>query len=352
MRTIRRTALGTTAALAASALVLSACSGSGAADGGAEVDTGGAPGEGFPVTVEHAFGETTVEAQPERVATIAWGNHEAALALGVVPVIMEAAVWGDDDGDGVLPWVEEKVEEMGAEMPETFDPTDGIDFEAVAASEPDVILAGYSGLTQEEYDTLSQIAPVIAYPETPWGSTWQETLAQDAKGLGLEARGEEVVAELEGVLADKVAEHENLAGTSAMWAYVEPTDTSTFSYFTVNDPRVQLFPELGMEIPEAVTRASEGNEQFNGSESTETAAETFADADVMVVSTDSDQQKIMQEDPLMSKIPAVERDSIAWLPADAPEAAVSNPSPLNIGSEYMDGYLATLDAAAAKAKQD
>ena len=50
-----------------------------------------------------------------------------------------------------------------------FDETDGIDFEAVADTEPDVILAGYSGLTQEDYDTLSEIAPVVAYPEAPVG---------------------------------------------------------------------------------------------------------------------------------------------------------------------------------------
>lgn len=30
----------------------------------------------FPVTIEHAYGSTTIESQPERVATVAWGNHE------------------------------------------------------------------------------------------------------------------------------------------------------------------------------------------------------------------------------------------------------------------------------------
>ena len=93
-----------------------------------------------------------------------WANHEVPLALGVVPVGMAEANFGDDDGDGVLPWVEEKLDELGAETPVLFDETDGIDFEAVADTEPDVILAAYSGLTQEDYDTLSEIAPVVAYP--------------------------------------------------------------------------------------------------------------------------------------------------------------------------------------------
>ena len=35
-----------------------------------------APAAQFPVTIKHALGETTIESQPERVATVAWANHE------------------------------------------------------------------------------------------------------------------------------------------------------------------------------------------------------------------------------------------------------------------------------------
>lgn len=346
MRTTRSALVAVTAT---AALALSACGGGGDTDSAA---ASGGSGEGsFPITVEHAFGETVIEQKPERVAAVAWGNHEAALALGVVPVIMEQATYGDDDGNGVRPWVEATVEEMGEGLPDTYDFTDGIDFEAIAASEPDVILGGYSGLTQEEYDTLSQIAPVVAYPETPWGSTWQDTIAQDAKGLGLEEEGQALIEENEAILEEKVAGYDSLAGTSAMWGYADPQDSSSFGFFTVHDPRVQFLPEIGMEIPDAVTQASEGNEQFMGSESSETAADTFADVDVLIVAEDNDQKATLQDDPLLSKIPAVERDSVAWLPENAPEAAASNPSPLNIDTEYMDSYLETLDAAAAKAAQ-
>ena len=46
--------------------------------------TDASAGEGFPITIEHAFGETEIEAAPERVATWGWGSTEAALALGYV----------------------------------------------------------------------------------------------------------------------------------------------------------------------------------------------------------------------------------------------------------------------------
>ena len=120
----------------------------------------------YPLSVRHAFGTTVIPARPVRIATVNWSNHEVPLALGVVPVGFAAANFGDDDGDGVLPWVAARLDELGAETPVLFDEGDGIDFEAVAAVRPDVILAAYSGLSAADYETLSLIAPVIAYPET------------------------------------------------------------------------------------------------------------------------------------------------------------------------------------------
>ena len=38
------------------------------------------------MTIEHAFGETTIETEPKRVATLGWSDQDNAVALGVVPV--------------------------------------------------------------------------------------------------------------------------------------------------------------------------------------------------------------------------------------------------------------------------
>ena len=81
-RASRLVALSTAALLAGG---LAACSSS-AADEQAERGSG----DFTPVTIEHALGTTTLEAKPERVATVQWANHEVPLALGVVPVGMAA----------------------------------------------------------------------------------------------------------------------------------------------------------------------------------------------------------------------------------------------------------------------
>ena len=176
-----------------------------------------------PVTVQHAFGETVIEEKPERVATVDFANQEVPLALGVVPVGMSKMTWGDHDGDGVQQWTEDQLEELGAETPVLFDETDGIDFEAVAGTDPDVILAGYSGLSEDDYATLSEIAPVVAYPDEPWATEWRDSILQNAKGLGMEKEGEQLVADLEQTIEDAVSQRPELEGTTGMFlTHVDP----------------------------------------------------------------------------------------------------------------------------------
>ncbi len=220
------------------ALALAACGDESSADSTTAAAGGGGEGGWTPVTVEHAFGETVIEEQPERVATIDFANQEVPLALGIVPVGMSKMTWGDDDGDGVQQWTEDRLEQLGAETPVLFDETDGYDFEAIAGTEPDVILAGYSGLTEDDYNTLSEIAPVVAYPDQPWATEWRDSILQNAAGLGMAEEGEELVADLEQTIADAGAAHPELEGTTGMFlTHVDPADLSEINFYSAADTR-------------------------------------------------------------------------------------------------------------------
>ncbi|GAB3113795.1 iron-siderophore ABC transporter substrate-binding protein [Janibacter alkaliphilus] len=334
------------AVAAVATLALAAC---GSSSDDADSTSGGDGGSGaWPVTIEHAFGETTIEEKPERVATVAWANHEVPLALDVVPVGMAKADYGDDDGDGVLPWVEEKLTELDAETPELFDETDGIDFEAVANTEPDVILASYSGLTQEDYDTLSEIAPVVAYPDIAWGTTMDEMIEMNSTALGMEAEGQELISELDATIEETVADHPDLADKSAVFAYLDPKDLSQVGYYNTNDPRAVFLEDLGFTTPEMVSTAAEESEEFYTTVSSE-QADDFEDVDLMISYGDDTLLSTLQDDALLSQIPAVENGSVAVLEDGTPLAASANPSPLSI-DWGLDEYLTILDEAAAKAK--
>ena len=302
----------------------------------------------YPLTIEHALGTTTLEEQPERVATVNWANQEVPLALGVVPVGMASADFGDDDGDGVLPWVEEKLEELGGEQPVLFDETDGIDFEAVADTAPDVILAGYSGLTQEDYDTLSEIAPTIAYPEAPWSTPWREMIEINAEGMGMAAEGEELVASLDDEIAAGVAEHPELAGKKTMFlTHVDQGDLSEVSYYTTQDTRALFFTDLGLAVPDSIAEASAATDEFSGTISAE-QVDTFADVDIIVTYGDDSLVQTLESDPLLSQMPAVQSGAIVALPSDDPVGTAANPTPLSI-SWVLDDYLDLLSEAALKA---
>ncbi|HWI31828.1 MAG TPA: iron-siderophore ABC transporter substrate-binding protein [Microbacterium sp.] len=324
------------------ALLLTGCATGGADEAAAGNDESGGS---FPVTIEHAYGETTIAAQPERIATVAWANHEVPLALGVVPVGMSKATWGDDDGDGVLPWVEEKLEELGAETPVLFDETDGIDFEAVADTQPDVILAAYSGLTQEEYDTLSKIAPVIAYPEVAWGASYQEMIQLNSEAIGLAAEGDALIDELEAEVDAASAKYPALADAGILFSYIDPTDLSQIGFYTSHDTRPSFFADLGLPQPAIVEEETANTEEFYVTVSSE-EADRFADVDVFVTYGEADGAIIaqLQADPLLSQIPAIANGQIAVLENSTPLAASANPSPLSIGWG-IDEYFAILAGA-------
>ncbi|MEU0239347.1 iron-siderophore ABC transporter substrate-binding protein [Nocardiopsis sp. NPDC006198] len=342
MRSHRFTAL---TAAAVTVLTLAAC---GAQPEEEEAAAEGGSGE-YPIVIEHALGTTTIEEQPERVASVNWANHEVPLALGVVPVGMAEANFGDDDDDGVLPWVDEKLDELGAETPVLFDENDGIDFEAVADTQPDVILASYSGLTQEDYDTLSDIAPVVAYPEGPWATSWRDIIRLNSQAIGLAEEGDQLIADLEQEIADVVAEYPQLEGKSAMFmTHVDPTDVSQIGFYTTHDTRTLFFEDLGLETPGSIAELSAGTDQFSLSQSTE-QIDAFDDVDIITGYGDDTGEllELLQSDPLLSKMPAVERDSVYLLPGSSPLATAANPTPLSI-SWVLEDYVAALAEAADK----
>ncbi|NGP19085.1 iron-siderophore ABC transporter substrate-binding protein [Devosia aurantiaca] len=309
--------------------------------------TGAAIAQDYPLTIEHALGTTTIEAKPERIVTVNWANHEVPLALGVVPVGMAFANFGDDDSDGLLPWVKERLDELGAETPVLFDEGDGIDFEAVAALDPDVILAAYSGLDQQTYDTLSEIAPVVAYPEAAWSTDWRDMIRFNSMGMGMAAEGEQLIADLEAEIKAVAAEHPVLEGKPAMFiTHLDTTNLSTVKFYTNHDTRVQFFEDLGLAMPQSVIDASQDG-AFSGEVSAENI-DAFNDVKLLVTYGGQELIDALNADPLTSKMPAVASGAIVTLGSD-PLGTAANPTPLAI-SWVLKDYVKLLADAAAKAE--
>lgn len=345
---MRRPRFLTVAASFALILTLSACGSSSEREESSSDGADAAASDAFPVTIKNTFGETTIKSKPQRIATVAWANHEVPLALGVVPVGMSKATWGDDDSDGVLPWVEDKLEELDADTPVLFDETEGIDFEAVADTRPDVILASYSGLTKEDYETLGKIAPVVSFPDIAWATSVQDMVRLNSTAIGMKDEGEDLIAELDKQVDESFAKYPALKGKSLIFSYFDPADMSQIGFYTTNDTRPGFMESVGMTMPAAVTKASAGSQEFLTTVSAEKADE-FSDVDLFVTYGDADGKTLkgIESDPLLSKIPAINKGAVAVLEESTPLAASANPSPLSI-PWGIDEYFALLASAAAK----
>ncbi|WP_125107035.1 MULTISPECIES: iron-siderophore ABC transporter substrate-binding protein [Gulosibacter] len=339
MRARRVTTVATT--LVAS-LALAACSSTASGTDGA------ASGEaGYPITIEHALGTTTIDAKPTSVAAVGWANQDTALALGVSPVGFGAQTWGVEDGSGMMPWTKEKVEELGGD-PVLFDETDGIDYEALANTAPDVILAAYSGITEEEYGTLSDIADTVAYPETAWATTWRDQIKYNSEAMGLATEGEALTTELETLLDEKVAEYPQIDGKTGAFMYAGLGDESQIGFYTSLDPRAGYLEDLGLSVPQSVADATETADGFYVDISAENI-DQLNDVDVLVVYGDQALLDEWQADPLISQIPAVQNGSVVLLGNDGALAASANPSPLSI-PWGVDEYVQLIADAADKVK--
>ncbi|MCJ7842899.1 iron-siderophore ABC transporter substrate-binding protein [Lederbergia sp. NSJ-179] len=300
----------------------------------------------YPIKIKHALGETTIKSKPKRVVTIQWGNQDIALALGVVPVGFSAANFGVQDDSGLLPWTAEKLEELDEKKPNVFQDTDGLDFEAISDAEPDVILAAYSGITQEDYDTLSEIAPVVAYPKAPWATTWREQVEWNAAGMGMKEEGAQLIKDTEDMIKEKLSKYPQIEGKKVVWVNFSANDLSKLHIYTPIDSRGAFLQELGMEYPKSVIEQIKDPNSYSLELSAENV-EALYDADLIVGYGNDDLYNTIKADPLLGKIPAIKRGSVAFIESDTPLVAAGTPTPLSI-KYTIDEYLELIGGAIDK----
>lgn len=322
-----------------------------AAQGASEITTTGeaasdeASDNIFPLTINHGLGETVIESQPENVVAIAWGNPDVPLALGVIPVGISEANFGPRDENGLLAWTAKAFEDAGVE-PNVFDDTDGWDYEAISDCNPDVILAAYSGLSQEEYDRLSEIAPVVAYPEIAWTTTWQEETINDAIALGLEEEGRALVEETQELINDKLSEYPALDGKRVAFFWLSEDDLGTFYIYTNNDPRAAFLSDLGFVMPDSIKSLITNDQDFSITVSAENA-DLLNDVDIIITYGTESLVEAMKADGRFANIPAVANEAFVLLDSNDVLAAASTPTVLSI-PYAIDDYLKALNDAAEK----
>lgn len=209
-----------------------------------------ASGGAFPVTVEHKYGSTEIKAAPRRIVTLGLSDQDVVLALGVKPV--GVVDWFKERPYGIWPWTKDL---WGDTQPEIVGERDTYGNEKILGLQPDLIVAQYSGMNQEQYDTLSKIAPVVAQPKNApdYQATWQDMTKAIGTAMGKATEVDALIAGIDKKFADARVAHPEFAGKSVVVA--DAYQPGTYSVFSPNDPKMLFMTELGFTVPAALTQA-------------------------------------------------------------------------------------------------
>jgi iron complex transport system substrate-binding protein len=177
---------------------------------------------GFPRSVEHALGTTTIADEPQRIIALIDRDADTLLALGEQPVAIRSN-YNFEAGVGV--WAEHLLEDKpivwgGREL----------NYEAIAAADPDLIVFATSGGDADEYNLLSRIAPTISLPKDalPWQATTAQTTRLIAEALGRKADGEKLLADLDAYMAAQKRAHPEFSGKTAN--YLDVHSSGIYQY--------------------------------------------------------------------------------------------------------------------------
>ena len=330
------------ATLMTAALVLSAC---GDSDSGS--DSGGGSGDGdFPVTIESSLGDAEIEEKPEKIVTLGQGSTETAIAMGHTPVGMEEYEWAADDS-GYMPWIHDAVKEEGDELPEFVGEGEKLDMEKIVELEPDVILAPWSGITQEQFDSLDEIAPTVGYPDKAWSVDWDQQIEIIGEALGEEDQAKQIIKDLDKQLADEKKKHPEWADYTFSYVYTTP---DTLGVFLPDEQRAAIVRKLGLTIDPAVNDMKE-------TEGTDSAVIGYENADqlndsdlIFTFYSDAKQKKQAMGNKLYAQIPAIKKGAVVSSTDNSFVTASSMINPLTV-PYTLERYGPMIDQAIAKAEK-
>ncbi|MFC8586729.1 iron-siderophore ABC transporter substrate-binding protein [Streptomyces sp. NPDC057217] len=306
------------------ALVLSAC---GNGDEKTDPKPSSKPADSaaaaFPVTVDHKYGSTTIDAEPKKIVTLGLSDQDAVLALGLKPV--GSVEWFKEKPYGKWPWAEDK---WGSTPPQIVGERDEYNVEKIAALKPDLIVAQYSGMKKEQYDTLSKIAKVVAQPKgaEDYQASWQVMTRQIGKALGKGPETEKLITDVDARFKAVRDKHPEWKGKTV--AVGEPYEPGKFSAFSPKDPKLIFLSEMGFTTSEAYRKAL-GKDNI--------ADLSFERLDVMEADRTvwlgtAETEAAMKGDPLYKKTKVNQEKRDLFLPYDSPDigAALSFNTVLSI----------------------
>lgn len=292
-----------TAALTAAALTSCAPAASDPDDAAPAVDS-----DAFPVTLDHAYGQTTIPEQPQRIVTVGYTEQDTLWALGVAPV--GVTDWYGDYAFASWPWADEA---RGDSEPEVLTVTDGLDFEAIALLDPDLIIGTNAGMTAEDFDRLSGIAPTVAHSGdySMYFEPWDVQTLQIGEAVGLGDEAQDLVDDIDAQFAEAAAAHPEFADTSIVFLQNAIYDGAAIAY--QDGLSTDFLTDLGFTVPSDIDEYAPDDASGGQAYIPVENLDVLNAADVLIWGTESDDDiTALEAQPFVSAIDAMKNDQVVY----------------------------------------
>ena len=233
---------------------------------------GSSASAGFPLTLTHAMGETTIESQPQRVVALDPSYVDAALLLDAE--LVGYAEYRQNPEDPFADYLGD----VSAETAEAVNVGTIAEpnLEQIAGLDPDLIVS--AKVRQEAlYPQLEKIAPTVFSEST--GPTWKENVVLLGEALGKQEQAEQEVADYE-ARAAAVGEAILEQDPDATYSLVRFAGEDTARLYSSDSFIGEIMADMGIPRPEG---APDTTEEIFVPLSQEQILE--ADADLVMVST-------------------------------------------------------------------
>lgn len=225
----------------------------------------------FPISLDHKYGQVTIEKKPIRIVSVGHSDHDDILSFGIKPLTVRD--WYGNQPYGVWPWAQTQ---LGDSKPLVLAPRI-IDYEAIAALNPDLIIGVTSAMDEKEFKKLNAIAPTLAQPSeyADYTIPWDVRHLLIAKALGFTEQAENNIATLQASIQRIKVEHPEFKMKTTSVAFYYNKQPGAYAS---KDLRSQFLINLGFVIPPEIDQLA--NDAFYASFSEERL--DILDVDVLV----------------------------------------------------------------------
>ncbi len=267
--------------------LLAVAAGSAAALAGCRSTPTGAVAEDGSVTVAHAFGETRIPAKPTRVVSAGLTGQDSLLAVDVIPV--GVTEWFGGQPYALWPWVgADQRAAVEQARPLVLSLDNGIDFEAITALNPDLIIATDAGLDRDHLYRLSGVAPTIAQSGTEaFFEPWKDQATAIGAAVFAQDRMQQLITDIDDRFTAAGAAHPAFTGKRAL--LLQGSLDGDAAVATPPGWRTEFLTQLGFEVPEVDREIPRDR-----------MAAVFGDADVLIWCADDAQIAALQADPVIA----------------------------------------------------